>query len=170
MTNAVELAPAARRHLQEDVTIRGYVSGRVYVHTLHDHVSPHGHRAVVVRPSGGWSQPERRSGAEFPLLYVDCWADVTRNPDGTRSADDNVPNAWAVYRAVDRLLQGVRDQRWGTIGSQAGLTIVSCERWSEPIPQVSGTGHAGPSTPLPYPVPLDEAAVVTAVYAIHTFH
>ena len=166
----MELVPAARRHLQADLTIRGYVSDAVHAWTLHDHVTPHGRRAVVVRTSGGWAQPERRSGGEFPLLYIDCWADVTRTATGEREGDDAITNAWAVYRAVDRVLQGVRDQRWGAVGSQAGLTVVSCERWSEPVPQTAGDTHAGENVALPYRVPIGEAAVVTTAYAVHTFH
>ena len=166
----MELAPAARRHLMASTAIRGYVADRVYTHELATHVAPHGKRAIVVRPSGGWSQPEQRSGGEFPLLYIDCWADCTREPNGDRAADDNITNAWAVYRAVDPLLQGVRHAQWGAVGTQPGLTIVSCERWSEPIPQTAGDSHGGASTALPYPVPIGEAAVVTTAYAIITFH
>lgn len=162
----MELAAAARRHLQNDVTLRGYVQGRVYTFTLHDHVAPRGRRALVVRPSGGWAQPERRSGAEFPILYVDCWADVSRTDTGERAADDAISNAYALYRAVDRLLQGVRDQRWGALGTQPGLPIVSCERWAEPFHQTAAESHGGTA----YGVPLGEAAVVTVSYAVHTFH
>lgn len=168
----MELVPAARRHLQADLTLRGYVSDRVHAWRLHDRVDPYGRRALVVRTAGGWSQPELRSKAEFPLLYIDCWADHTRNPGGDKQAEDNVTNGWAVYRAVDHLLQGVREQRWGPIGTNPGLTIVSCERWTEPVPQTAGDAHgdARSSMSLPYPVPVGEAAVVTVAYAIHTHH
>lgn len=166
----MELVPAARRHLQGDLTIRGYVTDRVQAWRLHDRVDPHGRRAVVVRAAGGWSQPELRSGGEFPLLYIDCWADHTRSDAGDKAAEDNVTNAWAIYRPIDRLLQGVRGQQWGAIGTDPGLPIISVERWIEPIPQTSGDSHAGEAAALPYPVPLGEAAVVTVAYAIHTHH
>ena len=166
----MELVPATRRHLLDDLTVRGYVQDRVHAWTLHDPICPHGQRAIVVRAAGGWSQPEHRSGGEFPLLYIDSWADCSRTDTGERAGQDAISNAMAVHRAVDRLIQGVRGQRWGAIGAQPGLSIVSVERWAEPVPQTASDSHAGEAAALPYRVPLQDAAVVTTAYAVITFH
>lgn len=162
----MEIEPAARRLLLNHPAVRGYVQDAIYTHALKTHVDQTGKRALVVRSSGGWAQPERVHTDEFPVLYVDCWADCTRDAAGKRRADDAISNAKALYRVVNPLLHARRGQRWGAYGAHAGLMVVSCVRWSEPVVQTRDMSQGG----MAYGVTLGDTAVVTASYALDLAH
>jgi hypothetical protein len=162
----VEVEPAVRRRLLDDLTVRGYVADRVYKHKLDTHVQGTGQRAIVVRTDGGWAQPDEVQTSEFPMLYVDFWADRSRNTAGKATADDAVDNARAVYRAADRLLHARRGERWGAFGSHPGLMVVSSARFSEPVVQTERQSHGGAFLS----VKLGDCAVITVRYALHVVH
>ncbi len=162
----MEVEPAVRRLLLDDLTVRGYVADRVYKNKLDTHVDRTGHRAIVLRTDGGWSQPDPVQTGEFPVLYVDFWADRSRNSAGKATADDAVDNARAVYRAADRLLHAKRGVRWGAFATHRGLMVVSSARWNEPIVQTEMRSHGG--TWLG--VKLGDCAVITVAYALHVLH
>lgn len=159
----MELEPAARRHLLADPTVTGYVGDRVDPHRLKDRVDPHGLRAVVLYRSEPWSETDRYQGAsaEYPTLIVDCWADCTRDGDGEIRHTDRVPNAYALWRAVHRVLHNPpRGQVWGQVGSNPGLLVNTSTLWGGPShlegPDVRRLG-----------ITLGDAAVVTASYALN---
>ncbi|MDL5159408.1 hypothetical protein [Actinomycetospora termitidis] len=162
----MELAPAARRELLSRPAVTGYVQGRVFKYKLDQHVDQKGTRAVVVAPDGGWAQPNPVNTPAFQLLRVECWADCSREDDGhgrlEKAAGDAIDNAWALYRAVDRELHppgGIRGVRWGAVGSDPGLLVVTCQRWTEPnwhdADNPDGSGRN-----------FGEAAMVTTTYAL----
>lgn len=162
----MEILTALRRHLLTQDAVRGYVGSKVDKAKLHDHVDQKGTRAIVVRSNGGWAQPDLTQSSEYPLILIDFWADCSRDRLADRIADDAVDNAMAVYRVVDPLLHRKRNVMWGGQGTDPGLQIVSCIRWSEPITQTRDESHGG----VAYGVQLGESAVVTVQYAIHTSH
>lgn len=159
----MELEPAVRRRLLADPTITSYVGDRVSLHRLEDRVDPHGLRAVVLYAGPGWGDTERYEGAggEYPTLVVDCWSDCTRTGDGDIARLDRVQNAKAVWRAVHRVLHNPPGgQVWGEVGSHPGLLVNTSTLWFYPThlegADVSRTG-----------IPLQDAAVVTASYALN---
>jgi hypothetical protein len=159
----MELVPAARRHLLLPSALTGYVQDRVYKHKLVEHVDQKGTRAAVVRTNGGWAQASRANSTEYPILAIDCWADCTRDAQGDKAAEDAIDNAWAVYRATDLLIHGVKGVPW------ADLIVIDAARWSEPTCQTKDEAHGGVGA-LPYKVELGESAVVTVQYAMTISH
>lgn len=148
----MELEAAARKMLLADPTVAGYVGRKVYKHRLMEMLEC-GQRAIVLRRNGGWTQPDTITHQEYPLLQVQCWADVSRSPEGEAAKQDAEDNAWAVCRAVDDLMQGIRGQCWGE------LYIVGSSRYRE------GFVVAAEQHKLQ-----DEAVYVQVEYAIVTFH
>jgi len=161
----VEIEAAVRRMLLADLTVNGYVAGKVFKFRLEE--QPSGGRAVVVRRIGGWTAPGTGS-QEYPLVEVQCWADHSRDAEGLMVKADAEENAWALYRAVMPLMHGVRNQWWGAMGSNPGLLIVGSYRSGEPIlfqgklvgssPGRGGTHDRG------------EAMYVSATFAVQTVH
>lgn len=164
----MEIETATRRHLLTLPSATGYVSGRVYKFSLLDHVQGTQQRAIVVRRSNGWATPDTVQTSEFPILVLDFWADPTRDGEGNKAADDAADKAYAVYRAVDKDLHGVRDEWWGAGGSNPGLRVVSCSRWAEPFHLTSQDQHG--SGPKFDGQAVGDCAVVVAQYAIHAVH
>jgi hypothetical protein len=162
----VEVETAAKRYLEQELTVRGMVADRVYKRKLEEHVDKTGKRALVVRRDGGWTSPDRVQSSEYPVLAVDCWADNSRDAEGLKMGDDAEDNAWALYRVVDPLLHRIRSAWWGTGGSREGLRIIESTRWQEPWCQTKAESHGG----VAYSVELGESAVVTARYAVWTAH
>jgi hypothetical protein len=162
----VELEVAGKRYLESQLTVRGMVGDKVYKRKLEEHVDQTGKRALVVRRDGGWTGPDRVQSSEFPILVVDCWADVSRSPDGLKLGDDAEDNAWALYRVVDPLLHRVKNAWWGAGGTREGLRVIEVTRWQEPWCQTKNEAHGG----VAYSVQLGESAVVTARYAVWCTH
>jgi hypothetical protein len=161
----MEVVPAARRHLMSYPSVRGYVQHRVFTYRLFEHVNGEGTRAIVCRLNAGWAEPDRSQSVEFPILVVDCWSDCTRNADGTKAAEDAIPNALALYRVVDPVLHRKRNMVWADGGSR-GLLVVDIKRWIEPFYQTKDESHAG----VAYGVELGDSAVVSVQYAMTVAH
>lgn len=161
----VEVEPAGRRLLQDDLTVRGYVGDLVFKGKLDQHIDGTGKRAIVLRCDGGWGQPDPVKTLEYPLLYIDFWADRSRK-DGRAAGDDARTNARAVWRASDHLLHGKRNVRWGAFGSDPGLMVVSSARWSEPTHVDAQGAHGG----MWLGTPLGDCSVLTVAYALIVHH
>ena len=158
----MEIEAAARRHLLADNTVNGYLAGRAYAFKLKTLVTPHGHRALVLYRGNPWAQTERyeHAGAEFPTLVLDCWSDHSRDGDGEMLHPDRVQNAYALWRAAHNLIHNQRPGTiWGRSSSNPGVLINTCSLWAGP-PHLDGEGHRTG-------IPVGEAAVVTAVYALN---
>jgi hypothetical protein len=159
----MEIEAATRRRLLGDSTVTGYVGDRVWPFRLEDRVDPHGHRAVVVYRGPAWAETDRyeAAAAEYPTLVVDCWADCTRDDSGEILRTDRVQAAFAVWRAVHRLLHNPpRGQMWGQVGSNPGLLVNTSTQWFGPT-HLEGDGIKRTG------IPLGDAAVVTATYALN---
>lgn len=128
----MELPSAARWEAMQDQTIAGLVGPRVHRHYLWDRVQGSGKSALVVARRDGWGRPRLGSHVEFPLLVFECFADPARDVQGLITTEDAPDKAWALYRAVNDRFHGIRDEWWGARGADAGLRIVTCERWDEP--------------------------------------
>lgn len=164
----MELIPAARRHLMQMAVVTGFVQDRVWKDRLEDLLDRTGQRAIVVKRGGGWAMAQPRNTQEYPLLQMEFWADHQRHEDGTIANEDGLTSAMAMYRAVDPLLHGVRDQWWGTTDSSPGLWVIGCQRYGEPIPLSENALATG------RPVPTDsdsfEAQCIVVNYAVQTVH
>ena len=164
----MELIPAARRHLNDMEVVAGFVQDRVWKDRLEDLLDGTGQRAIVVKRGGGWAMPQPRNTQEYPLLQIQFWADHQRNDDQTIRVEDGLSSAMAMYRAVDPLLHGVRDQWWGATSSTTGMWVIGCQRYSEPMPLAENALAIG------RPVPTDsdsfEAQCVVVNYAVQTVH
>lgn len=165
----MELETAVRRLLLADETVAGYVGDKVFKNTLEEHVDGTGGRAVTVFRTGGWTAPDPVSSAEFPLLQVNCFADCDRDDDGLVTSRNAIDKAFAVYRSVDRLLHGAREEWWGAGGRDEGLMIVSCARYVEPIAMEAQDQHATANVGNAQ-VPLGDSAFVWARYACVVVH
>jgi hypothetical protein len=164
--SVVEVDAALRRRLLNDPPIAGFVQTRVYKRTLMEPV-PESGQAIVVAMNGGWAPPELRQHAENPLVTVRCYADPDRDVDGTVVRSNAEDKARATWRQIDRLIHGTRGETWGAVANTPGLRIVSCERWSEPIP-FGATDQHGRSTDAREP--LGDIVYVYCSYAVQTFH
>lgn len=154
----MELEAGARAFLLSQPVVTGYVVDKVWKHKLEDVLDGTGGRAIVLKRAGGWTSPQQRNTQEYPKLRVELWADQERNADGTVKEQNGLTSALAMFRAVDPLLHGVRDVRWGE------LFVIGCSRWSEPLP---GTSHdtsdvAGENG--------SEASMVFVDYAVQLIH
>lgn len=161
----MELTTAARRYLLSQAAVTGYVQTRVWKDRLEDVLDRTGQRAIVVKDAGAWSVPQRRNTQEYPILRIEFWADHTRHDDGTIDVEDGMTSARALYRAVDPLLHGVRDVRWG---GDDGLFVIGCSRYSEPLPITASELATG--RPVPTDSDAYEAQGVAVLYAVQTIH
>lgn len=162
----MEVESASRRLLLSDATVNGYVVSKVFKYRLEEKVDGTAGRAIVVRRSNGWARPDSINTSEYPILQVQCYADPDREPlTGAITTLNAEDKAWAVYRAVDRLMHGKRGVRWGAFGSDPGLMVVSSARWGEPFVvtdhDLHGTGTADP---------LGDSLYVMAQYALNVAH
>lgn len=164
----MEIETAARRQMLTVDVIKGYVQSKVFKFSLLEHVQGTSGRALVIRRSNGWASPDPVQSSEYPLLVFDCWADPTRDSMGGVAADDAVDKAYALYRAVNAQVHGIRDVWWGAGGANPGLRIISAARWGEPFHMTASDQHG--SGPKLMGTPLQDCAVVTVQYAIHTAH
>lgn len=157
----MEVESAVRRYLLTDPTLTAYVGNRIYIDRLETPVAPLGLRALVLYRASGWAQTETYEGAagEFPTLVIDCWADNTRTADGEILRTDRLPNSRAVWRAAHRLLHNPpRGRVWGATSSNPGLLVNTSSLWFHATS--IETGHRTG-------IPLGEAGVTTATYALH---
>lgn len=164
----MEVEAALRRFLLDQAVVTGYVGTRVWKDKLEDVIDGSGQRALVVGRVGGWAPPQLRNTQEYPIVRVEFWADHTRNEDGSIRTEDGLTSCYAMYRAIDPLLHGKRDVRWGVTGSSEGLLIIGCSRYAEPRP-LKETALA---TGQPRPTDADsfEAQAVVCDYAVQTIH
>lgn len=162
----MEIETAARRMLLAAPAAAGYVQDRVYKFSLLEPVEGTGGRAIVVRRSNGWSQPDAVQSSEYPVLALDFWADNDRDADGLSVAANAIDKAYAVYRAVDPLFHRVRDAWWGAGGSNRGLRVISSTRFAEPSHRSAVDRHAGGANETD----IGDSAVVTVTYALHLVH
>jgi hypothetical protein len=161
----VELESAARWELLQDQTVAGYVQQRVYKHRLMEKVDGTGKVAVVVFRDGGWASPDPVRTVEYPVLTVRCWADPTRDATGGYSVWDAEDKAWALWRAVANRLHGVRDQWWGARGTNPGLRVITCSRWTEPFVVGAGDVHSAAQAKE-----MGDSLYVEGSFAIETAH
>jgi len=159
----VEVETAVRRMLLADPTVNGYVAGKGYKHRLDDTVEGTGGMAFVVRRTGGWAKPDTVKSAEYPLVEVQCWADHDRTADGGIATANAEEKAWALFRAVDRLMHGVRGVEWGRVGDTRGLQVIGSSRWREG--SVLTTKVPGKPN-----LPLLEGLYVSVEYAVQCYH
>lgn len=159
----MELETAVRRHLLADATVASLTSKQVWKYRLEERLDGTGKAAVVVRRDGGWSQPNELRPNEFPLLVVDCYADVSRDEYRNALMLDAEDRASALYRAVDRaLLAPGRGQWWGGYGSDRGLMVNSVQRWGEPVFISQADQHSG--------APLGDVVYMQARYGFDVVH
>lgn len=169
----MELETAARRHLLRIPSVTGYVGRRVFKNTLVESPAGTAGYAIVVRRAVGWTTPDTVKTLEYPRLIVECWADPDREPTGETAVENAIDKAYALYRAVDRVLHGRRDEWWGAGGTDPGLRVISCVRAGDPVaanvmgpdPAAPGGGGADGRSAL-----FGEMAMVPAGYDIVTAH
>ncbi|QOP66161.1 hypothetical protein SEA_DANIELLEIGNACE_20 [Arthrobacter phage DanielleIgnace] len=154
----MEIDTAVRRMLLQDDTVKGYVQAKVFKNELLEHVDGTSGMALVVRKAGGWQGPSQQM--EFPLVAVECWADVDRDQMGLKIRDNQLDKAYSLYRAVKRLMHDKRDVWWGAGGAERGCRVILSEQQSEPVHNLISYSKGGTT------VPAAESAVVTVQYEI----
>lgn len=164
----MELEAAARAHFLSIPAVAGYVGTKVWKHRLEHPIDGTGGRAIVVKRDGGWALPESRNTQEYPLLRVEFWADHTRGANGEILTYDGMTAAQAVYRALDPVIHGVRDQWWGATQDRSGMLVIGCQRYGEPYPSdgsdlAVGQRYKGEADDY-------ESANLIVNYAIQTVH
>lgn len=155
----MEIDTAVRRMLLQDDTVKGYVQQKVFKNELLEHVDQTSGMALVVRKAGGWQGPSQQM--EFPLVAVECWADVDRDPvTGFKLRDNQLDKAYSLYRAVKALMHEKRDVWWGAGGGNPGVRVISSEQQSEPVHNLISYSKGGST------VPAAESGVVTVQFEI----
>src|SRR5690606_35499722 len=97
---------------------------------------------VVIFTDGGWGANNQNT-ARFPRLFVDIWANPTRNPDKSVQMKDADLKIESVYLAIDKYLHLVDTSlpnglsvMWGTateISNRTGVRIINSSRQGEPV-------------------------------------
>lgn len=128
----MEIESAVRRHLLNSDPVKGHVQGRVYKHRLEEPL-PKGGLALVVTRQPGWATTMPRKTAEFPVVWVDVYADPTRDHAGDIERLDAEDKGFAVARTLKGLMHGRRGEWWGAVGSNRGLMVVTSEQWQLPV-------------------------------------
>lgn len=160
----MEVESAVRRRLLADQTVNGYVAGAVWKFRLMEAIEGTGQRAVVVKRDGGWAVPDETTTQEYPLVTVRCYADPDRDNDGLMVDGTALSNAFALYRAVDKVLHGKRGEVWG---GDNGLLVITSQRWSEPYSVAADDQHGASSGSSEA---LGETVFVLAQYALQVVH
>lgn len=169
----MEVEVAVRKRLLAIPALVGYTTGaRVFKDRLDASLDGTGHRAVVVSRVGSWTShpPGSRNTQEYPLVRLTFWADHDRNSSGQMTKANGRANALALHRVVDPVIHGVRDEWWGGPDDDptAGLLVIGCTRWSEPIP--AGNGALATSRSRSGDAVSYEAEAISVDYAIQTIH
>lgn len=163
-----------RRQALADSTVNGYVAGKAFKYRLEEKVDGTGGVALVFIRDGGWSAPDNVQTSEYPLVWMRCYADPSRNGDGTIKEADAADKAWALYRAANALFHAKRGVRWGPVGSDEGLMVVTAKRWTEPFAvtqddmhgrtaRLANAGGSGGEN-------LGDSMYVACQYALHVVH
>ena len=159
----MELETAVRRHLLDQNPITNLVQKRIWKFKMRlfdetgapKALEGSGLAAIVVKRRSGWAVPLTDKTSEFPLLVVECWADNSREDDGTITALDSEDRAAQLFREVDRILH-LADQEhdeWPN-GREDALYIEGCHRAREP----DG------------PLVIDGVSVMRVAFNVKTFH
>ena len=131
----MEMVTAARKQLLLKPSVTTLVGQRIWKWGEEGSLEGTGHAAIVLRNGGQWSKPGKNS-QEYPILTVECCADMSRDADGEPSKDDAEDRAMAVFREVDRHLHQVsRYHRFWpetAVNHSEGLYVAGCFRGSEP--------------------------------------
>lgn len=159
----MEVEAAARRLLIADQTVNGYVNGKVFRYRLEEKIEGTSGRAIVVARNNGWATPDPVTTQEFPILTVKCYADPSRDSEGNIRSTDAEDGAFALWRAVDKLLHGKRDEYWG--GPSNGLRVVTSQRWQEPVLITERDRHGQTAGD-----PLGDTVYVHGQYALQVIH
>lgn len=159
----MEVTTAVRRHLLSVDAVRGYVGARVFKHRLEEKVDGTGRCAVVVKRTGGWASPDPIKTSEYPILLLEFHADPSRNEYGEIEVSNAEDRAWSLFRVVDPVLHGKRDQWWGGMGTDPGLKVITSARNSEPDLTAQSDQHS--SAP-----PLGDSVFVTVRYSLEVVH
>jgi hypothetical protein len=154
----MEVTTGVRAKLLSIAALDSYVAGKVYKDRLEDTLDGSGGRAVVVDVPTGWATPQQVNTQEYPIVRVRLWADHQRDADGNVTVYDGLTSARAMYRSMDSELHGVRDERWGATLDRAGLFVVTCQRWTEPVPSAEPERLGS------------EAACLQVLYALQVIH
>lgn len=158
----MEVTTAARRELLNRPAVTGHVVDKIFRDVLETSPQGTGGKAIVISKQPGWARPDTVKTAEYPVLWIDCYADVTREDDGEVAAADAPDKAMALARTLD-WLHGRRGERWGAFGSNPGLMVVTCARWAETRIITDADRHK--SEP-----PLDDMVIARTVWALQVAH
>lgn len=154
------MTTAARRVLLANSTVGGYTAHRVFKHRLEEKVDGTGLSAIVLKQAGGWATPDPIKTSEYPVLMIEHYADPSRLSTGEISVSDAEDRAFAMHRVVDKILHAQRGVRWG---GPAGLFVVSCARYAEPVLVAQADQHSAAT-------PLGDSVFVQARYALEVVH
>lgn len=124
----MEVNSAIRRHLLSQPNVVAHTQRKVWKDRLEEGILGTGGAAIVVSEQPWWATPDPVQTHEWPVAWVDCYADCSRGEEGFIQKTDALDKAKALARIVDKYMHGVRGVRWGVFGSNPGLTIVSCAR------------------------------------------
>lgn len=111
--------------------VKGQTKDQIWKNRLESGIEGTGGAAIVVSEQPWWATPDPVNTHEWPVVWVDCYADSTRDGDGLVRRFDALDKAKALARVVDKHMHGVRGVRWGDVGTSKGLTVASCARWGK---------------------------------------
>lgn len=170
----MEVDTAIRRMLLGFDDVKGQVQDKVFKNRLEVGIEGTGGAAIVVSEQPWWATPDPVQTHEWPVVWVDCYADATRDSSGMVRKYDSLDKAKALARVVDKHMHGVRGVVWGEVGNTDGLTVVSCQRWGRRyLPAAAGkrastgSNEAYSSDPLAYDNTVMIARMMWALDVVH---
>lgn len=134
LSASTDLAVAAHRRLSAVSGIAAALSSPasftpagvwLFVRELQTVVEGSGAAAAVLREEGSWTRPNSHNTARFPRLYVDIYADCSRDSNQTITKKDAEPRARAVWEYFQTVLHRTDAfaEIWGATSSDSGLRV-----------------------------------------------
>lgn len=110
----------------------GFTKGWIFDSNLFVRMENSQKCSIVVSYAGGWNAPDSDSQTYFPAVYVDIWADPTRNADNSVKVQDARAKAFRVYEQVKKVLHLTRRSENGHPVRFNNTVISSSEILGEP--------------------------------------
>ncbi len=98
---------------------------------------------IVINEGPQWTSPNTHNTLKFPTLYVDIWADPTRNDDGSVRVENAKNKIENIQKQVDRILNRMDSGTdaggliiFGTaaqVSTKSGVAVASSKRMAGPV-------------------------------------
>ena len=144
-----DLSLAIRNYLAQDAGLRELLGRSIswdtwifYENPINVKVENTGKCLLVINEDGTWTSPNDHNTMRFPRVYIDIWADPTRNEDRSVKVNDAKSKIERIQKLLDKHLHltdaGTRQGMpyiWGTtdqVASKTGVVVAGSHRVDGP--------------------------------------